>query len=197
MFLSSDDITAYLRKIVNTKIINDIIPEVLSYPLYNEKDVDNITFTSFEYDGTLKSYQDAIYKLTSENKIMISSSIQWISIVLNYFCKEETFEAYDITNVKGVLISKNELPFCYIKNLNPNDHSTRYLRISYESIRSIISNITVYEDCLKSVTEKQRRSYVPGFDNVKSFLFGITVGVVGLYIIVTKCDEGIQIFDSK
>jgi len=196
MFLSSNDITSYLRKIVDTKVLDDIIPEVLSYPLYNEKSVENITFASFEYDGTLKSYQDAIYKLTSENKIAISSSIQWISIILNYFCVKEIFDAYDITNIKGVLISKNELPFCYIKNQNPNDHATRYMRISYESIRSIISNITVYDNCLKEVTDKETKKYMPGFDNVKSFLFGISVGVVGIFIISARYD-GVHIFDSK
>lgn len=196
MFLSSDDITRYLRNIVNTKTLDDIIPEILSYPIYHEKDVDNITFTSFEYDGTLKSYQDAIYKLTSENKIAISSSIQWISIILNYFCVKETFDTYDITNVKGVLISKNELPFCYIKNQNPNDNSTRYMRISYESIRSIITNITAYENCLKDVKSEQSKKIIPNFENLKGFLFGIAVGVTGMCIISIKYD-GLCIFNNK
>ena len=183
MFLSSDDITTYLRKIVNTKTLDDIIPEVLSYPIFNEKDIDNITFTSFEYDGSIKSYQDAIYKLTSENKIVISSSIQWISIILNYFCIKEMFDAYDIANIKGVLISKNELPFCYINNQNLNNHSTRYMRISYESIRSIISNITVYDNCLKEVINSQSKKLLPGFDIIKAFVFGISIGAVGAFII--------------
>jgi len=192
MFLSSDDINTYLRKIVNTKTLDDIIPEVISYPIYSEKDVDNVTFTSFEYDGSLKSYQDAIYKLKSENKIVISSSIQWITIILDYFCIKETFDLYDIANIKGLLISKNELPFCYIKNQNPNNHSIRYMRISYESVRSIISNMTVYEKCLKEVTSSQSKKLLPGFDIIKAFLFGISVGVAGAFIIsndVLKINE--------
>lgn len=39
MFLTSDDITKYLRSIVNTEAFHKLIPEVLSYPIFNEKQI--------------------------------------------------------------------------------------------------------------------------------------------------------------
>lgn len=146
---------------------------------------ETVELTSFEFDGTIKSFQDAIYKLTSENRVMNSSSIQWISMILNYFCDKEAFDSYDIANMKGVLISRNELPFCYIKNQNPKDTATRYIKISYESIRSVITNVTMYDTCLEKLCHEQTKTnYIPSANNVKSFMFGVTAGVIGVFAIV-------------
>lgn len=188
MFLTTKDVVKYLKR-TPRNILDSIMTEIVSYPQGDVSDIGSIGLATLEYDGTLESFQDAINKISSDNKVMESISIEWVGLIMRYFYDQKGFDSYCINSFKGVLISQNELPFFYIKNTSCKEISNRYMRISYESIRSILTDI----DRREFMNNSLKRNYIPSIGNANSFILGVAAGVFGLLLIAYKIDNSVDI----
>lgn len=107
-----------------------------------QHDVQNTIINTLEFDGTKESFMSAISNMKSENALMQSSEIGWISIVLQN-CGLH-FEEFCIGVFKGLIVYKNELPLIYLNNTRISN--ARYIRISFNTVRKNLCSIKTKND---------------------------------------------------
>lgn len=103
-----------------------IVQESFTYPRMEQAqhDVANPIINAIEFDGTKDSFLSAISNMKSENALMQSTEIGWISIVLQNCARN--FDDFCIGGFKGLIIYKNELPLIYLNNTRISN--ARYVR---------------------------------------------------------------------
>lgn len=142
-----------------------------------QHDVSNPVINTLEFEGTKESFMSAISNMKSENALMQSSEIGWISIVLQNCALH--FEEFCIGVFKGLIVYKNELPLIYLNNTRVSN--ARYVRISFNTVR----------DNLCSIKAKNEHNL-----SVNSVL--TIVGSIGVLVLVYKYSENIgSVFDWK
>ena len=172
-FVNRSDVTKFVKE-CSKNVLHDVISEIISYPQLKENDVfESVSNTTLEYDGTNETFKNAISQLKAENKIIQSTEIEWIGLVLNHFC--DRFQDYCVGTFQGILIVKNELPFLLIKNTKEKQEGqqNRYIRFSYDLLKN-------------AIPRKQQQNYSSGKSFVAGFVIGSVVAAIVLLTLIPK-----------
>lgn len=137
-YMMTSDVTNGLNR-VSADHLKTIVKESFTYPRMEQAqhDVTNSIISAMEFDGTKDSFISAISNMKSENAIMQSAEIGWISSVLQN-CGLH-FDEFCIGVFKGLIVYKNELPLIYLNNTRVTN--ARYIRISYNTIRDNLCSV--------------------------------------------------------
>ena len=146
LFIRRDDVIHFLKQTTDNEL-HQIIPECMTYPNISEHNTDLVFGKSMIYDGSKRSFKTAVESFESDNVVLNSSEIEWIQIIMKHCAV--FFDEYKIQLFSGVMICKQEIPLIFISkhsdsndlnDLNDLNDRGRYVRISYDALRLIISD---------------------------------------------------------